>query len=119
MDSGTEGARYDVGRERELERQLRRLERERLFRRQPEQVECRQSGPLSPLSLFNNPVYGVVVFLCHPPSILPISTHLVERAMYFLLSRALISQAICKRNLRRSSEEDARLRYIPFCTGLL
>ena len=41
--------------------------------------------------------------LFHPPIIFPISFSCSESKIYFLLSIAFISQAICKKNLRISS----------------
>lgn len=42
-------------------------------------------------------------YLFHPPSIFPISYSDSESAIYFLLSSALISHAICKKNFSTSS----------------
>lgn len=62
--SGTDGIPYDnLGRERELERGQRRLERECLFGDEPEQVESGQPGRFENLFV-QKPLYGVFVFLC-------------------------------------------------------
>ena len=41
---------------------------------------------------------------CHPPSCLPATDSGSDKAVYFLISNALISQSIYKRNFRVSSE---------------
>jgi len=41
--------------------------------------------------------------LAQPPSIRPISSNFSERAVYWLVLVALVSQVICKKNLIKSS----------------
>ena len=60
-------------------------------------------------SLHSPPQCGGVSFyscLINPPKIFPTSFNLFERIIYFLLSKALISQEICKKNLSKSNLED-------------
>ena len=52
--------------------------------------------------------------LIQPPSILPISTSCSDSMRNFLSEIALISQAICRKNLRRSSLPDALQRQVSF-----
>lgn len=47
--------------------------------------------------------FAVAACRLHPPSIFPSSLNLSESAIYFFLSRAFISQRICRKNFVRSS----------------
>lgn len=80
--------------EREPERSGRQLERERSLRGSSPQLSSNSSylGGVSFISCF-----------LHPPSIFPDSDKGRLMAANFLLSKALISQAICKKYLRVSS----------------
>ncbi len=57
--------------------------------------------------------FYLTVFI-QPPSILPISSNFSDRRIYFLLSRDFISQAICRKNLSRSSFTELLFRKISF-----
>ena len=62
--------------------------------------------------LLTPPVIGGVSFMscfCQPPSIRPISTKSAANSANFLLSIAFSSQAICIKNLSRSSFKEAFL----------
>ena len=52
----------------------------------------------------------------HPPSIFPISFKCSESVIYFLLSSALSSHEICRKNLSESSLMLALRRYGSFCS---
>lgn len=56
--------------------------------------------------------------LAQPPIILPISSSRTEMAVYFLLSNALISQAILRKNFKRSSSAEASSTADNFCVSL-
>jgi hypothetical protein len=60
--------------------------------------------------LYSPPLAGFVLFNCliHPPIILPRPSIFSESAVYFLLSRALSSQSIWRKNFVRSSFSVAR-----------
>lgn len=62
---------------------------------------------LSEAYLFTFPVYCREVFyescFIQPPSILPVSSNFSERAIYFFVSNDLISHAIWRKNLSKSS----------------
>ena len=83
----------NLGRERELERRQRRLERECQLGDESEQVESWQPGRLEILFV-QKPCKRVFVFLCQPPSIRPISSRCLDKAIYFLLSIFSISHII-------------------------
>lgn len=74
---------------------------------------------LSKFFLFKDPDYRVFVCRNQPPSILPISFNDLDNATYLFISRASISQAICRRNLRRSKVSEAFLRYSSFVSLFL
>ena len=52
--------------------------------------------------------------LSQPPNIFPTSFNFSERFIYFLLSKAFISHATCRKNFSKSSLTEARLRKISF-----
>src|SRR3989344_2866021 len=99
-----------LGGQRELEPELRRLERERQLGCQPERVECRQPGSLEIIFVQNPGFYRDFVCFCQPPSILPISFRLFDNAIYLFTSSISISHAICNINFNISNESEALVR---------
>ncbi len=61
--------------------------------------------------------FALFAWRIHPPSCFPNSLKFSESVIYFLLSRAFISQSTCKKNFTRSSRVVAFSRCNDFCSG--